>query len=669
MTASIQGLSGRRNALLGGAALAVSWLIWRTAWVSDDAFISLRTAFNWLHGFGLTWNPDERVQAFTHPLWLFALTAAHAATGEPFYATLYLSWAVSSAAVAVLAFAKPGGVGEKLLSLFVLAFSQAFVDFSSSGLENPLSHLLIAAFAAAYVSPAAPSPRRDSWLAAVAGLAALNRLDTALLFAPALLANAWRGERSLRAALRLGWAVAPVALWELFSLVYYGFPFPNTAYAKLAQGPDTGGQRALEGLLYTGDSLRHDPLTLCAIAGCVALALWRRDARRSWLLAGAVSYVAYVIVIGGDFMRGRFFSAPLFTAMLCLATSDWLRTARERGAAAAIAAALALLGRAPPPFTGADYGKTIAERTPGVKIHDERRMFFAVSSLRNARAMNPSHPDHPWARSGLAAKAAAAADPRARVRVVDAIGYAGYYAGPGVHLVDRWALADALLARLPAAFGRYGHYPRVIPRGYLETLATRTNRIADPDLAAYYAELAPVLRGPLWSARRLHAIWELNTGAYAKRLDAYAYFHGQRFTPRVRVRNPTDHPCVVAYVWSAGMVSSYFLDLTSTRGKTYEVRWEISALGARLLAPELPAVTSLPALAPRGGFTISVAFMPAPTAPVREVYELRYAYTLDKLELALQRHGWPASNRDMSRADTWRDGDVSGVLEVQPPPK
>jgi arabinofuranosyltransferase len=51
------------------AAIAVYLVIvLRAAWVSDDSFITMRTVDNWLQG-RLRWNTDERVQAYTHPLW------------------------------------------------------------------------------------------------------------------------------------------------------------------------------------------------------------------------------------------------------------------------------------------------------------------------------------------------------------------------------------------------------------------------------------------------------------------------------------------------------------------------------------------------------------------------------------------------------------------------
>ena len=45
----------------------------RLAWLGDDAFITLRSVENWVTGNGMRWNADERVQTFTHPLWMMLL--------------------------------------------------------------------------------------------------------------------------------------------------------------------------------------------------------------------------------------------------------------------------------------------------------------------------------------------------------------------------------------------------------------------------------------------------------------------------------------------------------------------------------------------------------------------------------------------------------------------
>ena len=62
-----------------------------TAWVGDDAYITFRTVDNFLGGHGLTWNTDERVQAYTHPLWMLVIAAVCATGVDPYFASLLLS--------------------------------------------------------------------------------------------------------------------------------------------------------------------------------------------------------------------------------------------------------------------------------------------------------------------------------------------------------------------------------------------------------------------------------------------------------------------------------------------------------------------------------------------------------------------------------------------------
>ena len=50
-------------------------LVVSNAWLSDDAYITFRTVDNVVNGYGLTWNVVERVQAYTHPLWMLLLSA------------------------------------------------------------------------------------------------------------------------------------------------------------------------------------------------------------------------------------------------------------------------------------------------------------------------------------------------------------------------------------------------------------------------------------------------------------------------------------------------------------------------------------------------------------------------------------------------------------------
>ena len=43
----------------------------------DDAMISMRYAYNLVHGLGLVWNAGERVEGFTNPLWVGFMALFH----------------------------------------------------------------------------------------------------------------------------------------------------------------------------------------------------------------------------------------------------------------------------------------------------------------------------------------------------------------------------------------------------------------------------------------------------------------------------------------------------------------------------------------------------------------------------------------------------------------
>ena len=83
-----------------GAALALyALVVLQNAWLCDDAFVSFRTADNLINGHGLTWNAGERVQAFTNPLWLFAISLCYFLSGEIYFTAILLGTAASVLAV------------------------------------------------------------------------------------------------------------------------------------------------------------------------------------------------------------------------------------------------------------------------------------------------------------------------------------------------------------------------------------------------------------------------------------------------------------------------------------------------------------------------------------------------------------------------------------------
>lgn len=510
----LQGIRSPRGLRLLAFVLVAAVVV-KAAWVCDDAFITMRSVDNLLHGRGLTWNPGERVQVFTHPLWLGVLAAFDIVAPDGYWAALAAALAVSAAAIWLLLRGLPDRAPVIAAAGLVLALSRAHVDFATSGLENPLACLLLVLALGVGARGGEPQDARPVGddagrrgivtLVLLASLLALTRLDLVLVPLPVLIARlaagGWRHWRALLVA------SLPLVAWEAFSLVYFGFPLPNTAYAKLGTGIDAA-DLAQRGRWYLEASLRRDPLTVVALAAGLGLALWRGDRTRRLWAAGVVLYLAYVVRIGGDFMMGRFLVAPL---VVTVALAAPLLPAGRRGWAVAGALLLGLLAprnpvTAPvmPPYETWFRG-----------IADERGYYYPGTGL--LARLRHDFAEHEYIQAGRQARAIMAGQGEA-FQAVECIGFYGYYAGPRMHIIDVMALADPFLARLPVGnpadprSWRIGHFERTLPAGYRETIAGGRNVIADPQLARLYDDVHLVVAGPLFTRERWAAIRRLNVG-------------------------------------------------------------------------------------------------------------------------------------------------------------
>jgi arabinofuranosyltransferase len=109
-----------------------------------------------------------------------------------------------------------------------------------------------------------------------------------------------------------------------------------------------------------------------------------------------------------------------------------------------------------------------------------------------------------------------------RVALTDAAGFIGFGAGPSVHYIDRWALGDPLLSRLPADVPwNIGHFTRHVPAGYVDTIESGRNVIQDVGVGAYYEKVKLITEGPIWSHDRLRAIVAMNLGRYEGWIETY----------------------------------------------------------------------------------------------------------------------------------------------------
>jgi arabinofuranosyltransferase len=494
--------AARETSLAGVRFLAAGLLLFlvvRVAWVGDDAFITLRTVDNLLHGYGLRWNTVERVQAFTHPLWLLVLVPFAALLQAPVLQLLVPSFLFAGAAF-LACFRRASTPAGLLGGFLVFALSRSLIDFSTSGLENPLTYLLLVLLMASTER----TPVRPLEVALAGSLLLLNRLDLVFLALPvAAAAMSHAGRRPSLRALALG--ASPLVAWLLFATVYYGTPLPNTYHAKLGAGiPAWDFVR--QGGRYLVDLLFHEPATVLipvlGVAAGLSLGGWRARAAA----AGLVLQTAYVVRVGGDFMSARFLTPQVVVSGLLI--MRWLDArlapvGTRAGAAAGIAASfLVVLAAGVHPLE--PEGRS--PRPSG--LVDERAFFRPFGSLSHLVYSDGFELENRWTRGPRELRVQG----RREVLVSKSVGWQGYFAGPEVHVIDAMGLADAFVARLPARPGpwRIGHLEREVPDEYVRSVKHGENRLTDPALAALYEDVVRVTRARLFSRGRLGAMWRLH---------------------------------------------------------------------------------------------------------------------------------------------------------------
>ncbi len=490
----------------------------RFAWLSDDGMIFFRTIDNFVNCRGLLWNPGERVQTFTSPLWLMMESVLYFFIREPFIVAILIGVFFSVLSVILLFKIKKGGLGF-IVCIAVLLSSKAFIDYTTSGLENPLSNFLLGVFFMLMTSEIYKNNGlKEFLLILIASFAFLTRQDTLLIYLPLLITvfyNSYRKGKFIIAVMGL----LPAVMWEIFSLIYYGFPFPNTFYAKINTGINLS-KSVLQGLKYFYNSIKVDPVTLLFIFFSVIYSLYsgfkKHEINPRFLLSvGIIFYLIYILRIGGDFMSGRFFNTPLFASMLVIPD---FQNEKQRFLSFSLFACIMFAGLAKPDIS-IITGRIACfyyEEESGICL--EREYYFLFSSLR---AVLLEHSTITSLNKNVK-KGLEYSNSDDKVFVLYTIGYEGYYAGYKKHIIDYYALSDPLLSRLPAlSNSRIGHFGRNLPKGYMETIISGKNMIVSPALRNYYEPLHLIVRGKIFNTQRLIEILKFNTGFYNKYLDTY----------------------------------------------------------------------------------------------------------------------------------------------------
>lgn len=301
--------------LLGAYAV---WRVIHLAWTCDDAFISYRYAKHLVEGQGLVFNPGERVEGITNPLFTLLLAGMMAAGLEPRFASMALgavAYVVVAATLAWWSYRKRPTTGPWLpLGAFLWLAQDDLHVWGTGGLETTV-------FAALALGGMACLSVWQRLRGAVLGgvllaLACLTRPD-GILFAAVGVAAPFllRSDASRsgpRQALSQTVAVATPVLvlctgLLAFKLLYYGRILPTAFYAKSATDA-----YYTQGLMYVAlYGAKHWAMSLSLVALPI-VAWWTGRGRLLWLrrdallaLAAFALFTAYVAHSGGDFMFAR----------------------------------------------------------------------------------------------------------------------------------------------------------------------------------------------------------------------------------------------------------------------------------------------------------------------------------------------------------------------------
>jgi hypothetical protein len=319
-----------------GLTVLVQLLIWDD--VTDDAYISFRYVERWIEGLGLTFNPGERVEGFSNPLWVGLLAAVRWLVPSVAIADAARALGFAAAVVSLLSMAaalRRSNPGRESVAVtyaaIILGLTPGFHVYATAGLETPLLGVLVAL--GVYYSLADSFASRFR-AAACLGLAAICRPEAALYcLLWWLFTSGWTRLRTMPGPELAIMATlsAPFIAYEAFRIAYFGQLLPNTFLAK---PPGIFG-----GVFGIGYLLQW----AIALAAPLLVVVWRLrgaslepEAKR-FLTASAGPILAasiFVVYSSGDWMPfGRFLVpvAPLLAGCVGTLLAQWTAvTARER---------------------------------------------------------------------------------------------------------------------------------------------------------------------------------------------------------------------------------------------------------------------------------------------------------------------------------------------------
>lgn len=321
----------------------------------DDSNIYFVYVRNIFEGQGFVYNPGgPRVEGFTSLLWTLILTAIYSIRFLPFETTvLALCFLITTTTVFLyFRFFKSlfDELGAWLLVLFIL-FIPGFIDWSVFTLMDTC--LWIMATSAATILLLNGKHQRLFFFITI--LLPFIRPE-GLFVAPALcflkIGKEWAHRIPLARAIRnnilpVVLVFAGIALLTLFRKTYFGWPLPNTYYAKVSQSLI---DNIKAGIFYFYDSVRHTSiipsvLLLISIITVIKRSLtnWRTQINYILLSLIILMFIGYPFLTGGDHFKYSRFFQPAFPMIGLLFFSLFYKKINIRKPATAFSLLIILL--------------------------------------------------------------------------------------------------------------------------------------------------------------------------------------------------------------------------------------------------------------------------------------------------------------------------------------
>jgi len=452
-------------------------------WVAEDAYISFRVIENLFDGYGLVYNPGERIEAFTHPLWALILIVIRG-IGIPLHTgSIVVGGGLVLLGLALLIYDK--NQNNRLtfpfaaLSLIVIS---GFRDFATGGMEFSLVFfLLVLFFGTLDRKRLTEEPALFASLLSMLYLArpefGLALAWYSLFFAGSVtrkvLAREIGGLAAFRLLFRWGfWIVLIAGSYHLFRFLYYGDVFANTYYAKA--GLSSYYSQGFKYLLYTAEWAP----SLILLVILLKITVWSLYKRRYMTREDLIDFmrdsgitlvlILYVVRVGGDFMAFRFLLPEItMTALLFHHLSKknpdliveliqivFINTRNKK--------VLSLLHpKSLQALFYAFYTLLLFWPVPFSKgfVAEERRVYMRDMESTNTISLLLQQ-NHPWGRSGLHYRNLQRclmyddfwiANSQAYAKCMQGVGlgYFGVNAGPGVKIYDEQGIPNRDVAIQP----------------------------------------------------------------------------------------------------------------------------------------------------------------------------------------------------------------------------